>query len=230
MLWAHETFDAEQMARRFRFGEQVSPALVTEARMKAVMDPFPRVLGWKVNSQTDRRKSAINVTVTWEYHELSGILKSDFELCNVLSVFFDAYPFFWFFLGEATRNHEFLGTWDQCMNLGPRSGTIAYIKVAHPMKLRFAHGFCGCFLPIFRLFPTRNVWDLLFLNQKLFGKFCVFFTFWNLSSCESHGDKEDMVPLWSLWELVSFGKALKQIGTKRTAKIPHAAELCATWT
>lgn len=94
MLWAHETFDAEQMARRFRFGEQVSPALVTEARMKAVMDPFPRVLGWKVNSQTDRRKSAINVTVTWEYHELSGILKSDFELCNVLSVFFDAYPFF----------------------------------------------------------------------------------------------------------------------------------------
>jgi hypothetical protein len=39
-----------------------------------------------------------------------------------------------------------------------------------------------------------------------------------------------MVPLWSLWELVSFGKALKQIGTKRTAKIPHAAELCATWT
>ena len=65
---------------------------------------------------------------------------------------------------------------------------------------------------MFRLFPTRNLWDLLVL-----------------SSCKS-GDQEDMVPLWSLWELVSFGKALKQIGTKRTAKIPHAAELCATWT
>ena len=56
--------------------------------------------------------------------------------------------FFDFFLGEATRNHEFLGAWDQCMNFGPfrpRSGTIAYIQVAHPMKLRFAYGFCGCF-------------------------------------------------------------------------------------
>ena len=74
MLWAHESFDAEQMARRFRFGEQASPSMVTEARMKAVMDPFPRVLGWKVSSQTDRRKSAINVTVTWKYLELSGIL------------------------------------------------------------------------------------------------------------------------------------------------------------
>lgn len=65
----------------------------------------------------------------------------------------------------------------------------------------------------------------LFANVQAISNQNLFF----LSNCES-GDQEDMVPLWSLWELVSFGKALKQIGTKRTAKIPHAAELCATWT
>ena len=70
MLWAHETFDPEQMARRFRFGEQASVALVTEARMKAVMNKSPQVLGWKVSSQKDRRKSALNVSVTWRYSEI----------------------------------------------------------------------------------------------------------------------------------------------------------------
>ena len=70
MLWAHETFDPEQMARRFRFGEQPSVALVIEARMKAVMNKSPQVLGWKVSSQKDRRKSALNVSVTWRYSEI----------------------------------------------------------------------------------------------------------------------------------------------------------------
>ena len=63
---------------------------------------------------------------------------------------------------------------------------------------------------------------------------CFFFNFkfFGLSKSEqhTHGTQEDMVPLWSLWELVAFGKALKQVGTKRTARIPYAAELCATWT
>lgn len=113
MLWAHEKFDAEAMARRFRFGEQPSPPFVTEARLRAVVDKSPRVLGWTVNYSKARTKSAISVTVRYNCLHQSGA------------------PY------------------------------------------------------------------------------------------------EDMVPLWSLWELVAFGKALKQIGTKRTAQIPHAMELCA---
>ena len=71
------------------------------------------------------------------------ILKSDSECCCscfkcllwCLSVFC---------LVKPPEMMNFWGLPVHRMNFGPRSGTMPYIKVAHPMTLRFAHGFCGC--------------------------------------------------------------------------------------
>ena len=164
MLWAHETFDAEQMARRFRFGEPCSPSFITEARQLAVLDPFPRVLGWKVSSNKDRRKSAINVTVTWRYvWKLIRI----FLFFEFLDVLFDAYS-------EATSDEFPWASWTTS------SWTAGQGQVQLPTSkwrtLWYSDLRIDFFCVFFRNFQVIS-------NQKCLG--CVFFLILNSLGCRN---------------------------------------------